>query len=190
LELQQLLIREPPAPARTANTLAIFDALSNEQVGSAREEFASRWRSLHFFLNWTFLPTKLEVCETEDESLVFTVLWMAGWWRRRLEVYDADESLIGYGEQRALSGPRSFWVYDRRGLPFVEVQEALRGHNCCFMGQGGRELGAVTSAFSDVDTARHYVVSIAEEVADQPFAKMLLLAAALAIYIVPQMRAK
>jgi hypothetical protein len=191
LELQRLLIEEPSAPG---HEYGIVDPQTHEQVGIAREELGSRWKFLRSFLNRTLLPAKLEVYETEDESLVFTVRWLAGWWRRRLEVYDADDSLIGYGEQPVLSGSRSLWIYDRRGLPFVEVQGALRTRDCYFLGPGGREMGTVTSRCTGAGKeseplVSHYLVSIAEEIAEQPFAKMLLLGAAFAVHIVPQRKA-
>jgi hypothetical protein len=192
LELQRLLISEWPDRAHADNSYGIFDPPTHSQVGIAREVSGARWRFLQSFLNRTSSPIKLEVCETEDESLVFTVHWTAGWWRRRLEVYDADDSLVGYGEQRFLSGHRSLWLYDRSGLPFVEVQETLRG-DCSFMGPGGRKLGVLTCDLSGrgkESQRADYVVSIAEEIADQPFAKMLLLGAALASHIIPHTKAK
>src|SRR5262249_39944099 len=124
LELQRLVVREARVPAPRGNRYAICDPQTGLQVGIAREEPVARWNFLSSFFNTTL---SLKVCETEDESLVFTVHLITSWWRRRLEIYDAEDSLIGYGEQRNLSGRQSYWIYDRSGLPFVEVQEAPRG---------------------------------------------------------------
>jgi hypothetical protein len=189
LELQRFLIKERAASAPAANTYGIFEPQTQDQVGIAREELGSLWRFLR-----SFLSRKLEVRETEDESLVFTVHRTVGWWRRRLEVYDADDYLIGYGEDRTVSGRDGFWISDRRGLPFAEVKESLRGRGCLFLGPDGRELGAVTSEWTGTGnesraSANHYLMSIGEELAEQPFAKMLLLGAALAVHIIPRRKA-
>ena len=106
-------------------------------------------------------------------------------WRRGIEVYDADDHLIGYSDNRTFSGRGNFWVYDRRGVPFVEVKKSPQGRRCWFVGPDSRELGFLTSEETETGSeaaavANLCLVSISEELAEQPLAKMLLLGAALA----------
>lgn len=140
------------------------------------------------FLKRVFRSTKLEARETLDESLVFTVQRTVALWRRGIEVYDADDHLIGYSDNRTFSGRGNFWVYDRRGVPFVEVKKSPQGRRCWFVGPDSRELGFLTSEETETGSeaaavANLCLVSISEELAEQPLAKMLLLGAALALAI-------
>jgi hypothetical protein len=104
-------------------------------------------------------------------------------------VYDADDHLMGYGENPGYSRRGGFWLHDRSGVPFVEAKAGLRGQDCCFVGRDGRELGTVTRERNGPGEesgvpAKQYLVSIADELAKQPLAKMLLLGAALVIDMV------
>src|SRR5262249_8002762 len=138
------LIKEQTACWGTARTYDIFDPQMQESIGVIREEPGSLRKLLRSFLSGTILPTKLEARETEDESLVFTVYRAVGLWRRRIEVYDADDHLMGYGLSRTFRGRGGFWIYDRTGLPIVEIKEAPRGRGCFLQSPDGRELVAVT----------------------------------------------
>src|SRR5262249_6623865 len=129
--------------------------------------------------------TQLEVRETQDESFVFSVRHSNGWWRRTIEVYDAEEHLMGSGETRGHKDA-SFWIYDQRNLPFAEMKASSPGGTLCFRAVDGRELGKVdwnTPRTQSQAPGDHCFVSIGEELAEQPLAKMLLLGAALAMNI-------
>lgn len=185
MEAQRFLITDRAAPGETAIAYDIFDPKTQERVGVIREKSGSLPEFLRKLLSKRFLTIKLEVCETEDESLVFTVHRTMGWWRRRIDVYDADDHLMGYGENQAASGS-GFWIYDRRNLPFAEIKSSSRGRSCRFLAPDGRELGTVTGEWTAPGTnvrtpIDHYLVSIGDELAEQPLAKMLLLGAALAM---------
>jgi hypothetical protein len=123
------------------------------------------------------------VREIQDESFVFSVRHWIGWWRRTIEVYDADDHLVGCGETRGTFSV-GFWIYDRRNLPFVEMKASFPGGNWSFRAVDGRELGKVewntprAESRTPVDVC---VLSIGDELAEQPLAKMLLLGAALAM---------
>jgi hypothetical protein len=188
LESQRFLIKERSASREPGNTYEVFNPQTQNQVGIVREESGGLGKYLPSFLSRVFRFTKLEARETLDEPLVFTVHRTVALWRRGIEVYDADDHLIGYSDNRPLSGRSSFWVYDRRGVPFVEVKNSLQGRRCCFVSPDGRELGLLTNQRSEAGSgaggvANLYLVSISEELAEQPLAKMLLLGAALALAI-------
>jgi hypothetical protein len=188
LELQRFLIKERAACGEAATIYDIFDPRTQETMGVVREKSGALPKFLRRFLGKRFLTTKLEVRETEDESLVFTVRRTTGLWRRRIEIYDADDHQMGCGESRSFCGRGTFWIYDRRNLPFAEIKGAFQGEGCCFLSADGRELGTVTGEWNAPVTqlrapANHYLVSIGDELAEQPLAKMLVLGAAMAMNI-------
>lgn len=141
-------------------------------------------------LGWSahrpLLPARLKVYETEDESLVFKVRRVASLWGQRSEIYDADDHFIGYGENSVFSGLSGFRLYDRRGLPFANVEGEFRSRSFRFVSRDGRELGVVARAGggggSELSVeSGSCLVSLHEELAEQPLAKMLLLGAVLTI---------
>src|SRR6266404_4144659 len=81
LELQQFLIKEQVAFLKTASTYDIFDPETREQVGVAREQPGSFVTMLRWFISKRHLPTRIEVREMADESLVFTIRRPLGVWR-------------------------------------------------------------------------------------------------------------
>ena len=189
LELQQFLIKEQVAFLKTASTYDIFDPETREQVGVAREQPGSFVTMLRWFISKRHLPTRIEVREMADESLVFTIRRPLGFWRERVNVYDADDRLMGYFLSKTFAWGRGFWVYDDQDAPFAELKGDWVGWNFVFVTPDGHELGGVSKSWAGLGrelftSADNYVVSIHEELEDQPIAKMLLLAAALAVDIV------
>src|SRR5260370_27435310 len=82
LELQRFLIKEQHACR--GRVYALLEPSTQEQAGVARAELGTLARLLPGFVRRTFLPTRLEVCETEDESLVFPVRRVVGLWGQRI----------------------------------------------------------------------------------------------------------
>jgi hypothetical protein len=184
LESQRLLVQERSASSEAGASYEVVDPQTHSRLGIVRQERGALGKYVPPFFNKLFLSTKLEARETLDESLVFTVHETVALWWRGMEVYDADDHLIGYSDNRNISGRGNFWVYDRRGVRFVEVQGSFPGRRCCFVGPDGRELGFLTSPGVETGAgANASLVSISEELAEQPLAKMLLLGAALALAI-------
>jgi hypothetical protein len=186
LELQRFLIKELPAVEAGVESYAIFDPRTQQRVGIARKEPGFLARLLGWPVRSPVLPARLKVYETEDESLVFKVRRVAGLWGQRSEIYDADDHFIGYGETGVFSGRSNFRLYDRRGLPFANAEGEFRTRNYRLVGREGRELGVVArsgaSGGSELAAASgSCLVSLHEELAEQPLAKMLLLGAVLAI---------
>jgi len=187
LELQQFLIKEQVALFRKSSTYDILDAETREQVGVAREEVGGISKILRWVINWQLTPVSINVCESADDSLVFTIRRPVGLWRQRVSVYDADDRLIGYFQNR-ISWGGSFGVYDYHDELFAEINGDWLGRNYMFVTPDGRELGNVKrAAWPGLGLLMHagiYIVTIDGDLEDQPIAKMLLLAAALAIDIV------
>jgi len=186
LELQRFLVKEQFALFRKSITYDILDAETREQVGVAREELGGLARMLRWVIKRRFASVSIEVFESTDESLVFTIHRPAGFGQQRVNVYDADDRLMGYFQNR-ISWGGSFGVYDYHNDLFAEIKGDWLARNFAFETPDGRELGNVKRAWPGLGLLTHagiYVVTIDDDLEDQPIAKMLLLAAALAIDIV------
>jgi hypothetical protein len=189
LELQRFLIQEQGTSPNRGVSYAICDPGTREQFGVAHAGFGSLARLLRRLGQGSPVPSELHVYETQDESLVFTVRRVGGLWGQRIEVYDADDHFIGYAESSVFSKPKDFRIYDRRGLPLAEVEGEFQGRSFRFVNRDGQELGVVTrDAAAGSSEARTgfepCLVSVHEDLAELPLAKMLLLGAALAIAMV------
>lgn len=189
LEYLQYLIKERVAVLKASDTYDIHEAESGEQVGTAKEEIGSVTAVLRWVISKRLMPTKIEVREPPDGSLVFTISRSWYLFRARVEVRDSQNELVGYFRSKVFTIGGGFHVYDRHDRLFAEVKGTWTGFHFRFRTPDGTELGEVSKKFEGLGkemftSADTYRVTIAEALAEQPLAKMLLLAAALAIDIV------
>lgn len=143
------------APGHLASR-AVLDRATGRQLGLARWKAGRRWLGRRV----------IEVCETEDESLLCTLYrpWspLRGW-----EVYDADERLIAAVYSRL--------IVDCGNYPLALVERpsgTVPGH---FVSPDGIELAMLRPAPDGV------ALEFAVAVEGNPFAKMALLGAALVL---------
>ncbi len=91
------------------------------------------------------LPTRVEVREKPDDSLVFTL--RRGWYifRSRVEVHDAQGELIGYFKSKFFTISGGFHVYDKDDKHFAHVKGRMFGFDYRFLTEDGKvELGQVS----------------------------------------------
>ena len=189
LELQNYLVKEQVAFLKTVDTYDIFDPESGDQVGVAKEVPGALISTLRWFISKKLMPTKVEVREHPEGSLVFTIKKPVKLFRETVEVYDAEDRKIGHFKSKIFSLGGGFYVYDKHDNQFAEVKGKWTGWDFTFVTPEGHQMGKVSKKwagalkelFTNADT---YVVSIADDLADQPIAKMLLLAATIAIDVV------
>jgi uncharacterized protein YxjI len=189
LELQNFLVKEQVAMFKTTDTYDIFDPETGKQVGVAQEVPGSFVAMMRLLISKKLMPTTVEVREHPEGALVFTIRKPVSFFRQRVEVYDAQGEQIGYFISKMFSLGGGFYVYDRADKHFAEVKGKWTGWEFTFLTPEGHEMGKVTKKWAGMlkelfTSADNYVVSIAADLADQPIAKMLLLAATLAIDIV------
>ena len=189
LDYQRYFVREHVAVLKTTDTYDIYDADGGAKVGTAREAVSGTVAALRWFVSKKLMPTRIEVREPPDGSLVFTI--SRGWYlfRAHVEVRDAQGELVGTFRSKLVTIGGGFWVYDKHGNEFAEVKGSWTGFHFRFLTPDGIELGEVSKKFEGLGkelftSADSYLVTISDELAEQPLAKMLLLAAALAIDIV------
>lgn len=191
LDHNKFVIKEKVKILSAVQAYDIFDD-HGELIGTGKETIGVLTQILRWFVSKQFLPTRLEVREKPDDSLVFSI--RRGWYlfRSRVEVHDSQGALIGYFKSKFFTISGGFHVYDKNDKHFAEVKGKLLGWNYRFlspdhtveMGQVSKKLGAMgilKELFTSADT---FGVTVNEELADEPMAKMLILAATLAIDLI------
>jgi hypothetical protein len=171
LEHGQFLIRKQADCSPLASQYSILDDQTQEPLGSARVRpgWLARWCA-----GWPgtrLLPVRLDVCETDDEPLVFTV--HRGLGRKRAQIADADDQCVGRLVARGSDPAAGFWILDRSGDRFVTVE--FNGAAFILWDGVGRKLAAWRQDGVD------WHVSLEPLLDDLPLVKMLLLGSALAL---------
>jgi hypothetical protein len=188
LELQRLLLKERVGHAQSAASYDILDPECQTRVGVARELPGILGRLLRSLVPQARLPTTITVSETEDESLIFTVRGRVRLSRQSLEVYDADDHFMGSLQRSFLSRPNGYSLYDFRNERLAEVRGRWAEGEFRFVAPDGRELAIMTKRWAGpgkdlLMSTGDFVVALHGDLVDQPLAKMLLVAAALALAV-------
>lgn len=189
LELQNFLIKEKVGLFKSHDEYDIFDPETGEQVGKVTELPGTLVSVLRWIISKKLMPTKAEICEYPSGSLLFTIKKPVGFFRETVEVFDAQGVKLGFFKSKILSIGGGFYVYDKDGQQFAEVKGKWTGWEFKFLTPEGHEMGKVSKKWAGVmkelfTSADNYVVSISDDLVDQPIAKMLLLAATIAIDMV------
>lgn len=188
LEPQRFLVKERVRFLAAGQTYDLFDADTDtrEPIGVASEVLGPLARLSRWFVSKQLTGTTVEVREKPDDSLVFTVRRGAYLFRSQVEVHDAHGEPVGWFKSKLLTWAGGFHVYDHTGRLFAEVRGNFVGFDYRVLTPDGAvELGRVTkkwtSAVKELFTsADTYLVELNDDLAEQPLAKMLVLAAALA----------
>src|SRR6478672_6233682 len=193
LECNSFAIQEHKKILSSVQSYDIKNGETGELVGSARENIGFFTQALRWVMSKQFLPTRLEVFEKPDDSLVFTLRRGFYIFRSRVEVHDAQGELVGYFKSKFFTISGGFHVYDKNDKYFAHVKGRLLGFDYRFLTEDGQvELGQVSKVIGGMAgiarelffSADHYFLKISPDLADQPMAKMLLLAATLAVDII------
>lgn len=192
LDTNTFVIKERVKILSAIQSYDILDGHSGEPLGEAHEKIGFLTQVLRWVMSKQFLPTRLEVREKPDDSLVFSL--RRGWYlfRSRVEVLDSQDQLVGYFKSKVVTISGGFHVYDKDDQHFAEVKGKLFGWNYRFltpdgkveMGRVSKKLGAMgvlKELFTSADT---FGVEVSPDLADEPMAKMLILAATLAIDLI------
>jgi hypothetical protein len=193
LERNTFAIQEHRKVFSSVQTYDIRDAETGEVIGSACENIGGFTQALRWIVSKQLMPTTVEVREKPDDSLVFTL--SRGWYlfRSRVEVRDAVGQLVGFFKSKFFTISGGFHVYDKDGKYFAHVKGRLLGFAYRFLTEDGKvELGRVSKTIGGAGgvarelffSADHYYLEVNPDLAEQPMAKMLLLAATLAVDLV------
>ena len=193
LECNRFAIQEHKKILSAVQSYDIRNADTGEIVGFAREDIGWLTQTLRWFMSKHLLPTRLEVREKPDDSLVFSL--RRGWYifRSRVEVRDSMDQMVGYFKSKFFTISGGFHVYDKDDKYFAHVQGRLFGFDYRFLTEDGKvELGRVSKRIGGLAglarevffSADNYYLEVNPDLAEQPMAKMLLLAATLAVDLI------
>ncbi len=188
LESNQFMVKEQVKFLKSHATYDIYDFETEQQLGIAEENISAWVKALRWIIDKNWLPTKVDI-EDHEGALVFSIRRNSFLLQARVEVLNADGELIGYFKSKVFSLGGGFWIYDMKDRQFAEVKGNFIGFSYKILTPEGDELGKVSKKWGGVakemfTTADTYMVSVAEDLTDQPVAKMLVLAAALSIDII------
>ena len=193
LECNTFAITEHKKIFSSVQSYDIKNGETGELVGGAVENIGAITKLLRWVLSKQFLPTLVEVREKPDDALVFSLRRGVYLFRSRVEVRDSQGQLIGYFKSKFLTISGGFHVYDKNDEYFAHVKGKMFGFNYKFLTEDGKvELGEVSKKLGGLAglakelffSADNYFLKLNPDLAEQPFAKMLLLAATLAVDIV------
>jgi uncharacterized protein YxjI len=189
LECHRFAIQEHRKFLSSVQSYDIRDADTGEEIGSARENIGGFTQAMRWLVSKNLLPTTVEVREKPDDALVFTIRRGFYVFKSRVEVRDAQGALVGTFRSKFLTISGGFHVYDQDGNYFANVKGKMFGFDFRFLTEDGAvELGRVSKKFMGlgefVFSADNYFLQVNPELAGQPLAKMLLLAATLAVDLI------
>lgn len=196
LECNTFAITEHRKILSSVQSYDIKSGETGELVGTAVENIGGLTQVLRWVVSKQLLPTTVEVREKPDDALVFTISRGLYLFRSRVEVRDAQGELIGYFKSKFFTISGGFHVYDKDGKYFANVKGKMFGFNFRFLTEDGAvELGQVSKKWRGLGTeiffsADNYFLTLNPDLADQPLAKMLLLAATLAVDIIYKSESK
>lgn len=187
LESRKFLVKEQVKFLAAHATYDIYDGDTQKRIGTAEEEIGVFVRMMRWLVSKQLMPTRVEVRETPDDALVFTV--SRGWYlfRSRVEIRDAQGVLVGYLTSKLFSFGGGFLVYDAKDKQFADVKGNLFGFKYRVLTpEGDFEMGKVSKEWGGLakelfTSADSYMIEVHEDLHEQPIAKMLVLAAALAV---------
>lgn len=167
----------------------IFDGETGTKLGCAVEEIGTLKMLLRLIVNKQFLPTTVEIRETDDGPAVISLHRGFSFLRPTVEVRDATGRVIGSFKSKLFTIGGGFYVYDASGNQSAEVKGNWKGFTFQFLASDGRELGTVTKKWGGLmkemfTSADSYHIQLADDIPTQSALAALLLAAGLAIDIV------
>lgn len=193
LECNRFAIQEHKKILSSVQSYDIRNGETGEIVGTAIETIGALTKALRWVMSKHLLPTRIEVREKPDDSLVFSLRRGMYIFKSRVEVRDAQDQLVGYFRSKFFTISGGFHVYDKDSKHFAHVKGRMFGFDYRFLTEDGKvELGRVAKKLGGVAgmarelffSADNYFLEVNPELADQPMAKMLLLAATLAVDLI------
>lgn len=189
LDAQRFLVKERVKFLQGFATYDIYegDDGSPDLIGTAEEQVSTLKQLLRWFVSKALMGTHIEIREKPDDALVFTI--SRGWYifRSRVEVRDAQGELVGYFQSKVFTIGGGFHVYTPDDRHFAVVKGNFIGFSYRILTPDRAvELGSVSKKWGGVakelfTSADTYAVTLSDDLQEQPIAKMLVLAAALAV---------
>lgn len=185
LDRKTYVVKERAGLMKLVSTYDLLDPDSGQPIGIAKEEPPGIVKYLRLLTNNKFLPTVVNVYETEGAPPVLSIHRGVALFRPKVHVRAQGRDL-GYFRAKAISIGPSFRMFDSQDREVGSVKGDWKGWNFQLLGASGEDLGRVTKKwaglgkelFTNADT---YVISLSEGAAGRADVGPLLLAAGLAI---------
>ncbi len=183
---RNFFVKEHVGVLKLTDTYDILDPETGQQLGTAKEEPPTWAKYLRLLLGKQFLPTAVNVYETEGQPPVLSIRKSPSLLRAKVSVLDGTGRTLGHFKSKLFSLGGGFWVMDSAEQQVAEVKGDWKGWNFKFLGADGREIGSVTKKWAGAGkelftSADNYMIALSEV---SPANASLLLAAGLAIDVV------
>lgn len=187
LEKNSFFVKEHVEILKLAGTYDILDPETSQQLALAKEEPSGWVKLLKLFMNKLFLPTKVSVYE--DNNLVFYIQKPFTFIRSKVSIFKSSGEYLGYFKSKILTIGGGFYVFDASERQVAEIKGNWVGWDFRLIGADGQEIGTVNKKWAGAvkeifTSADNYLISLNEGSPQTPEAKMLLIAAGLAIDII------
>lgn len=188
LNRKTFFIREHVGLMKLVDTYDILDPETQQPLGIAKEKPSALVQVMRLFVNKRLMPTIVYVYESSDfkdeDKLLFTIRRGFTLFRARVDVCDANGSVVGWFKSKAFSFGGAFRVFDASDREVALVQGDWKGWNFRFVDGEGRELGTITKKWAGIGkelftSADNYIIALND--AAKPADAVLLLAAGLAV---------
>jgi uncharacterized protein YxjI len=179
-------VKEHVGLLKLTDTYDILDPETKQQVGIAKDEPPGWAKFARLLVKKHFLPTTINVYETESSPPVLSIRKSSGFLRVSVVVADATHAELGRLQKKLFSLGGGFLVFDTTGQQIADVKGDWKGWNFRFLDNSGVELGVVTKTWAGAGkelftSADNYMISLSPGGDRSPRRSALLLAAALAI---------
>lgn len=185
-EQANLLVKEHVGLMKLTDTYDLLHPESGQLLGVAREEPGNVVKYLRLIISKRLMPTAVNVYEGSNPEPVLTLSRPFALIRPTAEVRDGKGVLLAKLKGRLMSIGPCFDILDLNDQVVGTVKGDWKGWNFQFTDPSGAEMGTVTKKWAGLakeflSSADNYVISVPNPPKSMPHARMVLLAAGLAI---------
>ncbi len=181
LARNSFLVKEHVGMFKAANNYDIYDPETGEEILECREDNLGLFTKMLRFTDYKrYTPFEIEIRTPEGEVLV-TIRRGVSLFLSKVEVYDADNQLIGGFKQKLFSIGGAFSVLDPTDQPLCELKGKWTSWEFSFR-TGTTELAKVSKKWAGMSkelftSADNYVLQIDPTLpSDGPLRKLILAA--------------
>ena len=189
LKRRRFFVKERVSVLKLSDTYDILDPDTKQTIGVAKDEPPMWAKLLRLIVKKQVLPTVVQIYETEGSPAVITLQKRPGLLHTTVVVMHPVRGEIGRFKSKLFSFGGGFHVLNKSGEKVAELKGNWKGWNFQMVDERGQELGVVTKKWAGIGkelftSADNYMISLNDQVAEQPDQASLLLAAGLAVDIV------
>lgn len=183
LDRKTYVVKERVGFMKLVSVYDLLDPQTGQPIGIAKEEPPGIVKYLRLLMNNKWLPTTVNVYESEGAPPVLSIHRGVALFRPKVHV-EAGGRQLGYFRAKFISIGPSFRIFDQQDQEIGTVKGDWKGWNFQLLTPEGRELGRVTKKWAGFlkeafTTADSYVIDLHDT--SRRDVAQLLLAAGLAI---------